>query len=184
MIKRDSGDDITIWVNRAFVEGDQEEDLVKRQRARPVQSGTWRPSMARDWCRDHHRVNHAGPNGPYSGGVQAMFRWADQNSGYFDFGDAAYSQNRGGWREFVIAGSNSGANAVYKARLQAKSPPNWNRRAVGTEDVRNDADWTQHRARSFSGSWRASSKGKQLCGWPGEGSRWVDYEIVRVNRNV
>jgi hypothetical protein len=64
-------------------------------------------------------------------------------------------------------------NLVYKARKVSGSNT-----VIGTQDVRNDADWTQNRAREFSGrGWRASSKGGETCVL---NSR-INYEIVRTD---
>ena len=78
------------------------------------------------------------------------------------------------WENLVIAGSNKGANAVYKARRVS----GLGGARIGTQDVRNDADWTQNRAREFSGrGWRASSKGGETCVL---NSR-INYEIVKTD---
>lgn len=187
MIKRDDGDHITIWIDNGFVEvndDEADEDLAKRQNVRIAPGAQYKNSLARDWCADHIRNDHTGPNGPFSGGVQAIYRWAGGRDGYFSFGDESYSDQPGTWRDFIIAGSNSGANAVYKARLTGKPHPNWHERGVGTFDIRDDADWTQHKARKFGSSYRASSRGEERCGMPGEGRRRVLYEILRTSQSA
>lgn len=165
MFKRDDGDHIVVWVARSFTEEDP--SLTKRQGARPGRESGFQNSPFSDYCRSHKRQNHAGPNGPYSGGVQAIYRWARGHSG----GEWNVNKN---WENLVIAGSNKGANAVYKARVVSGLNPT----ATGTMDVRNDADWTQNRAREFSGrGWRASSKGGETCGL----NTRINYEIVRTD---
>jgi hypothetical protein len=86
------------------------------------------------------------------------------------------------WRSLIFAGSNSGANAVYRAKMT---------KSLGTHiigsgagDVRNDADWTRNRAQKFGNSWRASSKVGETCGWPGGPSRRFNYELVRSGERV
>lgn len=167
MFKRDDGDHIVIWVARSFLEH-QDGSLMKRQQARPGKDTYYTKYPVSDYCGNHRRQNHAGPNGPYSGGVQAMYRWANSNRGYFSIG--------GSWDTLMIAGSNTGANAVYKAKTKNGSGGT----TVGTMDVRNDADWTQNRAAEFSGrGWRASSKGGEDCN-----SKRILYEIVRSDYRV
>ncbi|RFN49092.1 hypothetical protein FIE12Z_6733 [Fusarium flagelliforme] len=134
MFKRDDGDHIIVWVARSFIETEDEPGLTKRQDARPGRESGFTNSPISDYCRDHKRQNHAGPNGPYSGGVQAMYRWARGHRG----GRWDIDRN---WENLVIAGSNNGANAVYKARVIDDTVA-----SIGTMDVRNDADWTQNRA--------------------------------------
>ena len=164
MFKRDDGDHIVVWVARSFTE--DEPSLAKRQGARPGRESGFTNSPISDYCRSHKRQNHAGPNGPYSGGVQAMYRWARGHRG----GRWDIDRN---WENLVIAGSNKGANAVYKARVVDDTVA-----SIGTMDVRNDADWTQNRAREFSGrGWRASSKGGETCGL----NTRINYEIVRTD---
>ena len=167
MFKRDDGDHIVVWVARSFTETEDEPGLTKRQGARPGRESSFRDDFVSDYCRSHKRQNHAGPNGPYSGGVQAMYRWARGHSG----GSWPLGKS---WENLVIAGSNKGANAVYKARVVSGSSGT----SIGTMDVRNDADWTQNRAREFSGrGWRASSKGGETCLL---NSR-INYEIVKTD---
>ena len=168
MFKRDDGDHIVIWVARSFSEH-QDGTLMKRQQARPGKNTYYRETGIADLCSGHRRQNHAGPNGPYSGGVQAMYRWANSHKGSFSVS--------GSWENLMIAGSNTGANAVYKA----KTKDGRGSTIVGTMDVRNDADWTQYRAIEFSGRWRASSKGGEDC--QGSGIR-ILYEIVRSDYRV
>lgn len=168
MFKRADGDHVIIWVARSFIDHQEEQgSLDKRQGARPGrESGFNSDALFSDLCHDHRRQNHAGPNGPYSGGVQAMYRWARAHRG------GAWPV-RSNWENLVIAGSNNGANAVYKARVVRGGSS-----SIGTQDVRNDADWTQNRAREFSGrGWRASSKGGETCAL---GQR-INYEIVRTD---
>ena len=169
MFKRDDGDHIVIWVARSFSEH-QDGTLMKRQQARPGKNGYYTEYAVSDYCRRHSRQNHAGPNGPYSGGVQAMYNWANSHRGYFVV--------QSSWENLMIAGSNTGANAVYRAKTKNGRDGT----IVGTMDVRNDADWTQNRAMEFSGrGWRASSKGGEDCS--GSGIR-ILYEIVRSDYRV
>lgn len=185
VIKRDDGDHITIWVDSGFTTKTEEEKendgLAKRQRARILDDTIFRNSGGIDWCREHSRTDTASSNGPTSGGVQAMYRWARDHDGYFSFGQSSLEERQSNWKNFIIAGSNGGTNALYRARLRRQAPPNWYEKAVGSEDVGNDADFTQHRQRLVNGKWYASSRGNELCGWPGEGSRRVDYEIIKSN---
>ncbi|RBQ80112.1 hypothetical protein FVER14953_21714 [Fusarium verticillioides] len=165
MFKRDDGDHIVVWVARSFTEY-PDETLTKRQGARPGRESGYHSGADSDYCGKHKRQNLAGPNGPYSGGVQAMYRWANSHSGNWVVG--------ADWSNLMIAGSNKGANAVYRA----KSVHGYNT-VIGTKDVRNDADWTQKRALKINGGrgWRASSKGGEDCnaGWR------INYEIVRTD---
>ncbi|RGP69507.1 hypothetical protein FSPOR_4611 [Fusarium sporotrichioides] len=170
MFKRDDGDHVVVWVARDFVENENEVDhgqgIDKRQTARPGTKSGFVSDSQSDYCRDHKRENHAGPNGPYSGGVQAMYSWARGHSG-------GRWTVKSSWKNLVLAGSNSGANAIYRARTTDGGET-----SIGTQDVRNDADWTRNRAREFSGrGWRASSKGGETCG----GWTRINYEIIRTD---
>ena len=173
MFKRDDGDHVTIWVANDFVEerdeAEDEHDLTKRQKAKSV--GGYRSGGSNDYCWAHKRQDHTGPNGPTSGGVQAMYKWANTHSGSWEVRSA-------GWKNLVIAGSDGGTNARYRAFLNLGVLP-YTR--IGTKDVRNDADWTQNRARKFGSQWRASSKGGETCQWI-EYRVW--YEIVKTDINV
>ncbi|GJC99158.1 hypothetical protein CH63R_11223 [Colletotrichum higginsianum IMI 349063] len=159
--KRDDGDDITIWFDNGFpeVEGPQEHPLSKRQRARLWWSHHYSASGGgiSDMCRQHDRKDWTSSNSPYTGGVRAIAEWARDNKGYFIWGDIG-----GGWvwRTVLIGGSNSGRNARYRG--QVTDPGIATRAFVGTDDVKDDADWTHDRGRDFSsstGGWRAASYG-------------------------
>ncbi|CAF3590216.1 hypothetical protein SNK03_012905 [Fusarium graminearum] len=165
MIKRDDGDHIVVWVARDFIEANDEQGVSKRQSARPGTKSDFTSDNKADYCRDHTRHDQTGPNGPYSGGVQAMYDWARNHSG----GRWPLTSS---WKNLVLAGSNSGANALYKAKTTGGETN------IGTKDVRNDADWTRNRAREFSGrGWRASSKGGETCGLQVR----INYEIVKTD---
>ncbi|CEI70332.1 hypothetical protein FVEN_g1152 [Fusarium venenatum] len=166
MFKRDDGDHIVVWVARDFVEH-QDKGVSKRQTARPGDKSGFYRDFISDYCRDHKRQNHAGPNGPYSGGVQAMYDWARGHAGGSWPLDIT-------WKNLVLAGSNKGANAIYRAKTVSGPRET----SIGTQDVRNDADWTRNRAQQFSGrGWRASSKGGETCLL---NSR-INYEIIKTD---
>lgn len=173
--KRHDGDHVTIWIDRSFIEGDvvegPEDNLSKRQKTRIPQPNTFYRGTS-DRCIDHKRQDHTGPNeSPMSGGVQAIYRWGRDTEGSFDLPNKS-------WRTMIIGGSNSGANALYKARR--KDGPN---SYLGSHDVRNDADWTQKRAKKYSGVWRARSKGGQNC-IRGLGVTRVLYEFEKTSIKV
>ncbi|EKJ77350.1 hypothetical protein FPSE_02428 [Fusarium pseudograminearum CS3096] len=165
MLKRDDGDHVVVWVARDFIEANDGQGVSKRQTARPGTNSNFQNDAISDYCRDHKRQNHAGPNGPFSGGVKAMYGWARGHSG----GSWPVGS---GWKNLVLAGSNSGANALYRARVTSGDVTH-----VGTQDVRNDADWTQQRAQKFNGQWRASSKGGETCSTNDR----INYEIIRTD---
>jgi hypothetical protein len=170
MFKRDDGDHIVVWVARDFVENEDEVNNVqgidKRQTARPA--GGFRTDSVSDYCRDHKRQDHTGPNGPFSGGVKAMYGWArGHRGGSWPVGSS--------WKTLVLAGSNSGANAIYRARTVRGGST-----FIGTQDVRNDADWTQKKERKFNGRWRASSKGGETCVLNDR----LNYEIIRTDTRL
>ncbi|KAL9950164.1 hypothetical protein D7B24_008663 [Verticillium nonalfalfae] len=185
LMKRDDGDHVTIWVARDYIAHDDdendsteavnddedvdEEGLTKRQSVRVGKEVFFhRGSLGGKTCMKHKRQNHTGPNGPTSGGVQAIYRWGDREAGSF----MLHSR----WQNLVIAGSNKGANALYRARRASGFPE----LHIGSRDIRNDADWTQKRARSFNGVWRASSKGGETC----QLLMRANYELIRTKYNV
>lgn len=175
ILKRHDGDHVTIWIDRDFIEerdeGESEESLARRQSVRIAKTGRFDTDGVSDYCRDHKRQDHTGPNGPTSGGVQAMYRWARGHSG------GLFKVVNKDWQNLIVAGSNKGANALYRARR--KDGPDT---LLGTMDLRNDADWTQNRARSFNGVWRASSKGGETC-WNWAQTR-LNYELIRTKYDV
>lgn len=173
LIERDDGDHVVIWVDRSFVDEDdqdeEEKELVKRQQRWRIANGMEFGHGFSDHCRDHRRQDHTGPNGPYSGGVLTMYQWARAHSGgYFRF--------RGwDWHNLFVAGSNSGANALYKAKILPGGDV-----TVGTQDLRNDADWTYKKRRKFGSSWRASSKGGETCNI----NTRINYQLIRTKYAV
>ncbi|KAF3356274.1 Transcription factor atf1 [Verticillium dahliae VDG1] len=122
LMKRDDGDHVTIWVARNYIAHDDggdsteavddddvdEEDLTKRQSVRVGKDVFFhRGALGGKTCLKHKRQSHTGPNRPTSGGVQAFYRWGDREAGSF----MLHSR----WQSLVIAGSNKGANALYRA---------------------------------------------------------------------
>lgn len=98
-----------------------------------------------------------------------MFNWANAHNGAF------HVPPGGQWQPLVVAGSNSGANAVH--RVQAVD--DHHSFFVGTKDVRNDADWTRKQAIEFNGRKRASSTGRETC----SGKR-IRYQVVMTPEKV
>lgn len=173
-IKRDDGDHINIWVDRRFAEEvdddrEDEQDLAKRQGVRFADDANFNNVLGSDRCDSHTRDDKTGPNAPYTGGLNAMFRWADTNKGAF------YINDNGPWHNLVVAGSNSGANTLY--RVQAVTPTTVY--YVGTKDIRNDVDWTNNRRRKFGSSWRASSTGRETCSL-----KRIRYQVIRTKYDV
>lgn len=173
-IKRDDGDHINIWVDRRFADkveddGEDEQDLSKRQGIRLADNVDFQGNDHPDWCTDHTRDDKTGPNAPYTGGLNAMFRWADTNKGFFHITDG------GPWQNLVIAGSNTGANTLY--RVQAVDPSDTFH--VGLKDIRNDVDWTRNKRRKFGSSWRASSTGRESCSY-----HRIRYQVIRTKYDV
>lgn len=170
-IKRDDGDHINIWVDRRFIEREEDEpDLAKRIKLRLGKGANFLTTAASDRCGSHSRDDKTGPNAPYTGGVKAIFNWANNHSGgLFIVGSG------GEWNNLVVAGSNSGANALYRVNTVNSN----NNCQVGTKDIRNDADWTKNRERKFGSSYRASSTGRETC----TGTR-TRYQVIRTKYDV
>lgn len=183
VIKRDDGDHFTIWVDNRFadVEGPQESPHAKRQSARlwPGSRFVSAPGV-NDYCNQHDRKDWTSSNSPTTGGIIAMSRWADNNDGYFPWGD---NDGGWGWRTVLIGGSNGGANARYRAQMSNRATGQV-RSSIGTRDVHNDAEWTLSRGQNYNGNWRASSYGWETCGWPGTGWGRANYEITFFDQNV
>ncbi|KAF4998052.1 hypothetical protein FDECE_11904 [Fusarium decemcellulare] len=182
VIKRDDGDHFTVWVDKGFSPIESPEEApgkVKRQSARLASGArfTSNPSH-RDYCKEHDRHDITSASSPTTGGVEAIYRWARDHDGYFHYG----SDTTLGWRDLVVGGSNGGSNARYRARF---IDANGSTFRIGSYDVRNDADWTRHRAKQFSGKWRAASYGWETClyGGNGRGAR-ANYEIVTYSGTV
>lgn len=176
MVKRDDGDHVIIWVDNNFNETlpdetEDEQGISKRQSVRLGKDSRFfgGAGAISDWCRGHDRTDWTSSSAPYSGGVQAMYRWARAHRG------GNWPVPSGSWRNLVVAGSNSGANALYKVYGR-----DWPDTKIGTMDVRNDADWTQKKARKFGNSWRAASHGAQTCGVHFR----VRYQLLRTKYNV
>lgn len=176
LLKRDDGDHVTVWVDRRFIEheDDEEDDesLAKRQTDIRLANGSgFKNDIFSDRCHHHKRQDHTGPNGPTTGGVQAIYQWARAHSG----GTFPVTTSTT-WKNLIVAGSNGGTNALYRARTTGGSQGT----LIGTADVRNDADWTQNKARNFGGKWRASSKGGETCAY---GLR-LNYELIKTKYDV
>ena len=163
VIKRDDGDDVIVWVDNHFVdtEGPEEDpSLDKRQIKVQLKGGLyWVQGGSSDRCRDPDRKDATGPRGATTGGIDAMCRWAETHSGYFRYGN-----NFGGWgwRTIMIAGSNGGANARYRAQFITGQDSN-QAMHIGTRDLYDDADWTRDRKQNYDGKWRAASYGWESC---------------------
>lgn len=158
-IKREDGDHINIWVNRRFVDSienpqDTERDLDKRQSLRLAENVIFRPGTSPQWCDSPERYDTTGSDSPFTGGLNAMLQWADTNSGSF------YVRTGYEWWNMVVAGSNSGANALYRVhRIDYMGQEFY----LGTDDFRKDVSWTGDRQRQYGSSWRASSTGQGTC---------------------
>lgn len=171
-IKREDGDHINIWVHRSFVEDDEEEEQGLAKRQQKVRLGynvNFDAGRDSDRCNDHSRDVKTNQGSPFTGGVGAMFQWAHERNGAFFVGPG------GAWQPLVVAGSNSGANAVHRVQAVSGGDSFY----VGTKDVRNDADWTRNHAIQFNGRWRASSTGRETC----SGNR-VRYQVVQTDESV
>ncbi|KAH7024378.1 uncharacterized protein B0I36DRAFT_250525 [Microdochium trichocladiopsis] len=177
LLKRGDGDHVTVWVDRRYVEHedlhearDTEAALEERDiNLRVGKDAAFSGSIISDYCYDHKRQDHTGPNGPTTGGVKAIYQWARAHGG-----GKFNVKSTTNWENLVVAGSNGGTNALYRARALSGGTD------IGTQDVRNDADWTLSKQRSFSGSWRASSKGGESCYL----GRRINYELIRTQYNV
>lgn len=164
-MKRDDGDHVTIWVDRDFVE--ESEGLVRRQGVRP-NGDEYRTSISRHNCDRITRVNHTGPNSPTTGGLQAIERWTRANRGGWVI--------RAAWKTLIIGGSNTGNNAAYRVHQTADRQSGT---VIGTEDVQHDMEWTNGRAREFTGGWRARSKGTMRCAYLDS-----EYDIVKTSTRI
>ncbi|KAH7304022.1 hypothetical protein B0I35DRAFT_484700 [Stachybotrys elegans] len=181
IIKRDDGDHITIWVDNGFEEnvGPKEGSLDKRQKAGLYRAAHFHDTP-NDECREHRRFDWTSKNAPTTGGIIALRQWAWDHYGAFGWGEA---YGGSAWRNVLVAGSNAGTNACYRARVDR-----WERHSVnvriGTADVAADADFTMSLARNYDGKWRASSYGYETCGGPGQGGTDMKYEVRRTDDPV
>ncbi|KAF4345165.1 hypothetical protein FBEOM_871 [Fusarium beomiforme] len=174
VFKRNDGDHITIWVDRGYVEEDEDSEAgfkhAKRQSTRLVGGSRYHGSDQYDTCYSHDRKDATVSISPFTGGIVSIRDWAAGRKGYFPFGGT----HPVGWRSLLVAGSNSGANALYRARVQEGSISVHT--GIGTEDVRDDAAWTNERRKLFNGRYRAASYGWETCKLDGTGIR-MNFEI-------
>ncbi|KAK1990445.1 hypothetical protein LX36DRAFT_739015 [Colletotrichum falcatum] len=181
VVKRDDGDHVTIWAHKGYVEAEGPEEkrpLTKRQTARLWMGSRFQTNpLLADLCGDHDRRDWVSEKAPTTGGVHAMHQWGLDNMGFFPWGDG---YGGWGWRTVLIAGSNGGDNARYRAQF-VDGRRDWS--GIGTRDVAADADWTRDRERNYNGKWRASSYGWESCGNTITPAR-ANYEIRRFDEQV
>lgn len=176
VIKRSDGDDYTIWVDNSFSEtpvelpvgptdASEDEDssvVEKRQQMLRTYANNmiWGEGFS---CHDFEFRDDTGPNAPFTGGILHMASWAAQNRNRRFEMVSGDTVNRYSWRNLLVAGSNSGGNAILRGS------PSMPRRAkgrnwIGTQDIEHIARGTNTKfAAKFGNSWRARAWGPMWC---------------------
>jgi hypothetical protein len=167
VVKRQDEEDITVWVHKSFEEYDiaveqsleqsleQPSELDKRDQRLNIPGGIgwWEHGLA-IMCHSPERFDVTGPKGAFTGGIIHMRDWCyNLGRGNFPLGGPNYGS---GWRTLMIAGSNSGANVMYRAQLR---PGGNNNKVVfiGVLDMWDDLRWTYGKRKVYSVKERAAS---------------------------
>ncbi|KAL2212799.1 hypothetical protein CC79DRAFT_1379851 [Sarocladium strictum] len=168
VVKRDDEEDITVWVHKSFEEDgipaeqslEQSSELNKRDQRLNTPGIEWWEHGLAIMCHSPERYDVTGPKGAFTGGIIHMRDWCyNLGRGNFPLGGPYYGS---GWRTLMTAGSNSGANVMYRAQLR---PGGNNNKAVfiGVLDIWDDLKWTYSKRKVYSGKERAASWGYKRC---------------------
>ncbi|KAH6686769.1 hypothetical protein F5X68DRAFT_190999 [Plectosphaerella plurivora] len=189
VIRRRSGDDITIWVDNSFEEGDAPDagddsdeatsELDKRQKSRINEGayynqGAQFQKLCQGFNSDPNNILTR-PNSAFTGGFYAIEAWAGTAHGFFKLSGAKGKT----MTDLAIGGSNSGANA----RVSWKKVGDIEAR-VGTGDLWSVTGVGLNRQVKYGNSWRASAEGTAYCG-----PRWglntlMNWETKRTDKIV
>lgn len=178
VIRRDDGDDITIWVHRSFVE---ERDtsltgtLAGRQ-ARPWGSfqpsdKPWGPHLA---CRGYSHVDKTNSSSPYAESAEYLATWAKNTNGHFTAGPLFTGQGLvyDAWTDFVVAGTNSGGNAVFSVGFPGSTT--FRSARMSTVNIFDLVDYSlTHFKRKYGSTWRVEAQGNAYC-----------YQVVYIHENT
>ncbi|KAH7362249.1 hypothetical protein B0T11DRAFT_297706 [Plectosphaerella cucumerina] len=179
VIRRDNGDDITIWVHRSFVE---ERDpslsgpLTERQvrpwdKFRPS-TYPWSPRLS---CTYYTHVDKTNSTSPLADSAAYLATWAKNTNGMF--AAVSYTTPQGvivwdTWSDFVVAGTNSGGNAVFSVGFPGST--RGQTAAVLTANIFDLVDHSHtHFKRKYGSTWRVEAEGKATC-----------YQAIASHQNV
>lgn len=131
MMKRSSGEDITIWVHNSWQDHKEDEETPAKddKRAHHIWEGGYRRGQASYMCATFvDAYDRTTANSPFTGGAHNILTWASQNRGAFDLNSGCCPH----LSDLIISGSNSGANAAYSVQ-----PWHQRRFFLGTVDIAN-----------------------------------------------
>ncbi|KAH7362134.1 hypothetical protein B0T11DRAFT_81046 [Plectosphaerella cucumerina] len=184
LIRRKGGDDITIWVNNNYQEGEPLADdddekasaLGKRQSARPndnaytIQGGqNQRLCSAISVPPDVHLTR---PDSAFTGGAHAMIAWGRRSYGFFKFAGKSGTS----WTDVLLGGSNSGANARFSI---IKEDGHLETR-IGTGDVALLVDYVVPKFQvNYGDGWRIAAQGRAGC--PDGGMK---FELKKTDKRI
>lgn len=178
VIKRSDGDDYTIWVHNSFkedtgVNATDDSGIQKRLLKTVNKFILWRHPIGTGRSCDFYTYNDdTGPNAPFTGGIQTMRDWAGRTWGHWEINYP--SRANGFWISLLIAGSNSGFNAVFQASPAQARRAHLDEKvgaSIGSQEISLLARETNNRyARKIGNSWRARAWGHMWC-WPDENTQ-------------
>ncbi len=171
VLRQPDGDDIIIWASNSLQDAEDDEDgeqedattrpVEKRQQQYVDQSWVNFRSGGPDQCGHSSMSGRTGSLSPFTGGILAMARWGHAYNQH-----ARFSLGDDGWRNIVVAGSNSGANARFSCRRVRDAAAigfgqtHW---SVGSRDIADLARDTEARYKQQINGWRASANGRMPC---------------------
>lgn len=189
--KRGNGDDYTLWVHNSFndtAEGDEESpeaestsQLAARQNVRVINNSqqNHRNIDGGNRCRRQNIHGTTHPNAAFTGGANAIIRWADSQNGRF-YADANCCRDPKRVN-LIVAGTNSGANIRFGIGVHPSNAAGYT--IVGSRDVgdvtRTSRDSYQ---RKYGNRWRVQSHGAFRCdhdGWWASPGGWVEWVLHR-----
>jgi hypothetical protein len=182
LIKRTDGNDVTIWVHNSFdatVPRDEdrstplEERRLRQPNKVPFQKGSSQPCFEKSM-----RSLTSSTLGAFTGGVNEIFSWGRANPGRFVLDGVR--QHTG----LVIAGSNSGANACFMAKL---APGSSAVSYLGSSDVAylaRDSTKFQRQYGSGNSGWKTAAEGSMRCPAVYSLATKVDWRLTFINANI
>ena len=194
--KRADGDDYTVWVYNGYNETESEPEAIespeaenqldaRQERVRVINNNqqNYRNENGGRKCSHQYVEGTTHPNAAFTGGANAIVRWADSQNGRF-------YMNAGCCRDpkrvnLIIGGSNSGANLRFGVGVHPGNAQGyvW----VGSQDVgiitRGARDNYQ---RNYGNGWRVQAHGGMRCDgdYPWPRHAWVEWVLHRSVESV
>lgn len=151
----------TIWVHNSFQEHEEDSETTDAAvRPRQLRAKPLSPWFNGDpyMCGYYTYYDETSTGSPTTGGTQEMVRWCDARRGHFDL-NAAYELNNPTRQLLIVAGSNGGANALFRTEKNSN-----NGVEIGTWDIRDLVRESSRRfQRQINGQWFIGARGGVNC---------------------